>query len=616
MIRDLFSYIGGYVSAQSPIGAGNQQGTIIKGSKNVVLAGSGAMEPFKGLLSESLASGGLNFDIYGDNFAYIDGVAPQAAGGNIFMGTGKSIWGVGAGVAKYYNKSNSTLYTLGSLTSAGGQLRVWTWNGTSYDAHFAGLTPPSTGSITAKDVTGGFTGKINGTISAVFSKYRPTTGAESRPSAPTAVVAFTNQYARITFPPATDLDDGSTMFRVYVSLAGFGASGPWRFLGEYQMSAGYTPPSTGTGTGLGGLGTVQFDSGTSRYYIDVEWTDSQLLPDEPQVDFFYPPVALNCFQYGNVNVLAGTYGGLGISCSVPNYPEAFPPSSTSFLSEPVVGVIGKPVDGTVFILCKNSVWIAVWTGAPDGPSVIPRALWNDVGVQNPQAAVVVKGQLYAYTASKGICRTNGSALPDTNFAAKITDDTSAWDATKVKVGYSPQDDAVVFAHDRVMLMYHPNWDTWSAPVYLDNLVTNPGANKTIAGFYTSNGLLHVSLYDTGTTTYSLYTFNSSSGTGSNWEIWPAWTASQGYLTNKTIDRLINSADVNGQLRTRIFKNLDTSTAVFNKLDGPFAAGDRIRGWQKVNARNCKAYTVVLSGSGATGRIYGTEVHARESKIRV
>jgi hypothetical protein len=605
-LRDFFNYLAGYNSSQSPVGEGALPNTIIKGSKNVTYVATGVLEAFKGFYVESLASGGLMFDIYGDNFAYIDGLAPFATGGNIFMGTGKSLWGVGAGSAKYYDKNSSTLYSLGSITAAGGALQVWTLSGGVYSQHTAGLSVPSTGSLIANDITGGFTGKIEGTVAAEFTKYRSTTGAESRPSLPTAIVSFNKQYARIYFPPATDLTDGADYFRLYLSLQGFGSSGPFRYLDQYQMTVGYTPAS--------GFGTVAYDAGAGRYYIEIEWYDSNLLETEPATDLFIPPVGTHTAQFGNVNIVLGTYGGLGVSSSIPNYPEAFPPSRTSFLSEQPVGVLGNPQDGYIWVICKNSMWALLWTGAPDGPAVMPRAIWSDTGCENASAACVVRGNLYAFTGRKGIVRTNGTQEPDTTFAYPVLEDVKAWDAKKVVVGYSPQDNVVVFAHDRQMLLYHVDLNLWSAPIYLDDFLT--AVAGTIASVYTANGLLHVSVYNAGT--YSLYTFNywvsggAGNPTGTNWEVIPQW--SFGGSFHKTVDRFINTASMNGgTLRTRAYKDLDLTTAIVDVTSGT-STGDKHFTPIRKSLRKAKSYTVKLSGSGMNQRVYGTETHGRTHRM--
>ncbi len=88
------------------------------------------------------------------------------------------------------------------------------------------------------------------------------------------------------------------------------------------------------------------------------------------------------FGMGNVMCYVGTFGGTALSVSKPDQPEAIPANFNQFAAETFIGTAGDPNDGFMYLLCRNSIYAAVWSagGGEDIPAVALRDLHSKTGV--------------------------------------------------------------------------------------------------------------------------------------------------------------------------------------------------------------------------------------------
>jgi len=121
-------------------------------------------------------------------------------------------------------------------------------------------------------------------------------------------------------------------------------------------------------------GTVDITDGNTKIKstgnpreLEIEFNDTDLLDIQAPTDQFPATDASFVSAIGNVVILIGTFNGVGLSPSNPNQPEAFPPFLASFIDETIVGV-SRPVSGFLYIFCRNSIWLAMMSGAVMGGS--------------------------------------------------------------------------------------------------------------------------------------------------------------------------------------------------------------------------------------------------------
>jgi hypothetical protein len=566
MFNETYRPLRGYISNIPPDG-GELSNYMAEGSSNLIVLGPQLVEAFPGNTLSAASGSTLNW-AYGDSLLSLG--ANHGAGigsGNAVLFVGRSIFYVGAGALKY----NGT--AIGSLT-ADSTLRLTLYSGGTYSttAYQAGLARPSAPTLA---VTGSGA-KNTGTYSIVYTKVRTTTGAESNASLPSNVVTASAQQLQGTFPLFASWTDATDAYNIYSTPPNFGTAGPWLFYKQI------------TSANLDGSGNYAF-----------EFDESELTPDQPPLDFNQPPAATHAFSMGNVFNLGGTYNGVGLSSSVPNYPEAFPPTSTYFLPEVLIGTLGGPQDGFTFLICKSSVHAAVWTGAPDGPAVIARPVWKNIGFSSINNVTVAGMDLYGIVEKFGLVRTGKDGKPDFEFGRRVSTDTSSWTVANVAVGYSPLDNFVVFGHERTFLIYHIDMDVWSAPLNGANFATPLASGENVKGFYTQNNKLYMVTWNS--VTYKTYEWGTGTN-GSTYSLKTPWLDGGVGPVYKNIERLT----LNGKFRTptiNIYKNYSSSVAATKVPADLGSIVDQESKWLKFYVRNAKRFRVEVTGSGVRERIY-------------
>jgi hypothetical protein len=437
---------------------------------------------------------------------------------------------------------------------------------------------------------GAFLGLNTGTFAVEITKGRSTTGAESNPSLPSNIITVSASSVRVEFPAAPI--DGTDFWNIYVTPNGFANTGPFLFLQEVLESdltdkgkgsintgvstttwtrtvgpsGGHTLTANDVGkqiiiVGAGPAGgtltttidavnvglqtatihdaastsvtnaTTTFNSfvGGIPRAIEIEWSDGQLiLSQKPPIDHDPPPSGSFVAAIGDTMNVAGCFGGVGWAASDAGQPEAFNPDNVSFLPEPAVLVLGRPQDGYLWVVCRNSISAAVYTGAVVGPPVMIKTLWDRVGCAGFTAAAVWAKVLYLFTLGNKIARIDLNGNLDFEFARRVADDISAWDPTKVVCGYDDNRRAMVFLHLQEAVLYHIELDKWGK-INLAQVTGagNPTGNVTSA--YSQDGRLYLLAFESGQ--YNIYLFDQiQTGFGSIDSVGApnTWTRVSGY----------------------------------------------------------------------------------------
>lgn len=348
--------------------------------------------------------------------------------GSVIYSRGNTYWYIGSGPVFVGSTSLGTAST--SL-----KFRI----GLAGTEIVAGIDTPAAPTMAASGA-----GSMTGTFSAKIAWKRSATGAIGNASAASASVSASNQKLSLTGPvvPA-----GIDRVRVYVPARGFSTTGPWLFLSEHTVVAG--SPLNLPVTVLG-----PFSNG--------EWSDGDRGAELAPLDNYSPAalgiIGTHCTSLGSVMVIIGNQGGYVYS--FPAKPETYSPERFATLPGPVLGIQPRSADGWCYVWGTNFLAALVLT--PDG-DVIPRILWSNIGLPNPDAGCLVEDALFAWDGEP--VRTTQSGDPDTTFGLAVRDymRSTGW-GSDVVVGYSPEWNAVVYFNGDTALAYYRGMDAWSTPL--------------------------------------------------------------------------------------------------------------------------------------------------------
>lgn len=408
----------------------------------------------------------------------------------------------------------------------------------------AGLTRPSAPVLSDSGVA---SSKNNGTYSVALTAVRTSTGAESSRSDPSNVVAVTNRKLRIAFPAAPS---GATHWGIYCSRRGFGATGPWFHLTDIAVG-----PAT----------------------ADIEFFDGEL-GDIAPIDYDPPPTGTHCCAVDNVMVVVGSFGGYGLSPSVPGKPEAFPPQFTSFLprGESVTGCKGSGPDGGILIVSANSTNELVRGGAT--VPILPIPHWPSTGFATGSAFCLIENELWGMSGQRGAVHGRlGSEEIDTAFATDVETFFAAngFTSANTVVAFDPKNNAVWFMSGTLGVPYMRGTGQWSTPMQV------PSATTAV----TVGGQM---LLASGSTLYTPET-----GSGTSWHFTPAWHDAGSPELAKTLVRARSASSAN--FTADILVNLGGSVKTLS-MTAPHSI------WEKLNLHDVKSFTVKASGTGGGQRV--------------
>ena len=452
--EDVISFKGGFYP-NIPLSGNQDSLDVVLEGRNCVFNGLGQLESWAGV--HSVGSSAPQFlQLVGDALGGL-------ATGSAIMFRGKSIWYVGSGDVFY-----SDLDT--PLDEASSTLKFY-YDGDIYNA---GLSAPSTPAISpALDGSSiPLVGNINGTVSVRITRYRSVTGAESSSSEASEVVTPRNGQITLTFP-AANVSESQDQWGIYISRQGLGAEGPhylWQIIDESALNV-------------------------DREYT-VDFLDADLLNILAPRNLSAPPAATHVVNLGDMIVLIGTEGGVGVLPSLPGYPEQFDVTLTSFLqpTEPVIRVDTRPSDGTVYIWTRNSLQTIIETGNDTAP-ILNRAIWPNTGILGQAAACLTETGAYAFSGRQGLVRTSGYSDPDTSFALPVQNIVKYWNPEDVVMGYDPASSSVICAHQREMIVYNQANNLWSTPLQVEDFLEVTSPQVRILSAATLNGELYLSIGD-------------------------------------------------------------------------------------------------------------------------
>lgn len=376
-----WSFREGYSSGRQFLSEGDY---LAPGSKNLIIDGESIVKAFNGFTSTiSLASGWNSIQTFNFDQTHAELFSASTAKGSVFMltsGKTEAVIGVGnlamTGVPQL---DGSAVQIAASSSLQFLLLRSGSYSGAAANGPYvAGQLAPSAPLVGA--VTYGYgvgvalINKTLGTVSTRITRVRSATGGESNASEPSAVIAMPTAGGalRITLPTA---GSGQDRWGIYVSLSGFGLTGPHYFLQEVTEAAVTTTRTTSadvnttsgnktvtsatgafTAADVGRVIVVTQGANTLNTYITsinsgtsvevnaapafttavgtavitqavdgvlrsiaVEWTDADLVGAEyAPIDNDPPPAAWFGFTLGDTTAVVGAYGDTVSSLSATN----------------------------------------------------------------------------------------------------------------------------------------------------------------------------------------------------------------------------------------------------------------------------------------------------------
>lgn len=266
-------------------------------------------------------------------------------------------------------------------------------------------------------------------------------------------------------------------------------------------------------------------TGVKRSYV-IEWRDSDLAgADFAPIRDYPPPAGTFGGVLGDVTFVDGAYSqglitssaqasnarGSAIAVSDPVRPESFPPDNYLFTNDTPIALF-EGGQGLYWRFGRNSLGVIRYIGG--SPALSFETLWKGIGIQSQtNACLGGGGRLYAYTGTRGAIRLGMGGEPDTQFAARVTDDTATWTPANVVLGYDPNYNYVFYAHDRQILCFYESAEMWCAPIVLDDDLMPGGSIKS---FVTVNSVdsigyngIYIAIGDDEI--INLYSFNTGTG---------------------------------------------------------------------------------------------------------
>jgi len=471
------------------------------GSINNLLLGNGFSVPFGGYSAKSGYGTRISLQI-GNTYGGIRDNGGTNGAGSLFEDVGRSIWGIGAGIATKEGSDISGL-TLSSTLQVSLAVAGVYGGGTTYQA---GLGQPSAPDVGIPSATGaGYTGLINGTVSIKLVRLRLSTGGASRPSTTSAVVSPSAKTIRITFPSASS---GQDYWAVFATQQGFGGVGLHYRL-PYNGSLDISETTVNAGTIDSIARTLEFD-----------FQDGDLSTDSAEISYidnYPPPAGTHAVRLENVMNVIGCYAdssssptststGTCIAVSLPNFYESYKPKHLLFLPEQVVSVLSRSTDNYAWIGCKNSILTLQYIGLSDNPACSVTTAFPNIGVAYHHNWCQVYGRICAFTSKGNLVLLTENGELDDSFAAPIKKYIKGWLTSETFVGFDSQTNCIVVFNNKTSFAFCLHNQRWSDPCFLDDA----GISGTFLSCVTSEGKLIVTVNNGGTHTAYDYNTGASS----------------------------------------------------------------------------------------------------------
>lgn len=555
----------GYHTSQSP--QNTPKNALVAPSINILYDRNGHCRNFNGF---SMLDGGGTMTYQLDNGwaamgarETIDGALPVNIGsGNIIEYYNKSLIFVGTGTVKANFPSVFAGERIIGEASSTPKIAVLDIAGTDWDAPVdLGLAPVSVSPDVSIPTTKGtnFVGLVSGVRAFKVAARREATGGISDASPASQVLEYTKTSVLMVMPPVRT--DGTSHWRIYATPAGFGNVGFFQQIpfeiSEAQLQAGTVDLSNATGDDTVRIRSVQ-PAVVGQRQLEIEFNDQDLLALQAPENMFPASAASFVSALGNVLILLGTFKGVGLSPSIPNLPEAFPPDLASFISEPVTGV-SRPASGFLYVMTQNSIWIGMMSGAVmGGTPIISRSLVTNIGIKHQKAAVTIGDALYIFSSGGKPIRISPEGQVESIFADRVIEAFTGWDASKVTVSYDEQANRVLFCHNKLIVSYDIDNDRWNSPVDLNQTTGLIGTNINIISAFTQDGVANIVWWNETLKKYVIGKFDKGL-LGSVWKLREAWDDWGDYRVTKDmvyVSMVYKMLDAPINITGRIFKNFE------------------------------------------------------------
>lgn len=666
-----WAFSAGYSSGRQLLAPGD---FLAPGSKNLFIDGEDIVQSFKGFASTiSLASNAASIQSFNFDQTHAELVSNSVAKGSVFMLTaGKTMAFIGAGNVALTGVILLDASAVAIAASSALQfllLRGGSYAGTAANGPFtAGQVAPSAPIVAAVTygygVSGPLTNKTKGTVSGAITRVRSATGGESNASEPSAVVSMPTDGGamRVTLPAA---GSGQDRWGIYVSLSGFGSTGPLFFLVEIteasvvlsrttsadvhctsgsttvtSASAAFTAADLGrvivvtdgantlntfitainsgtsvtvnaapTYTGTTGIGVItQAVDGVLRS-VAVEWTDADLVGAQyAPIDNDPPPAGWFGATLGDTTMVVGCYGDTTTGLAVNSIGNCIAVSRPGFPE-------AYPADSLLFL--------------PEAPTgILERSSEGYVVIFGLNSMSVV-----SYTGASGLPLAIQTVWNTTGCA-------NAWNACMVdgklhvmtgtglvRMGVDgepekewTQDVAVDlrgYPPASTVLGYDANWKQLMVAgsnqallfsvvnqkwgAPLDFTAFNTATNADSRSTVTVNGALLT--WIGASSAAKLYTFNT--GTGSTWTAFTPWRGGLDYTVATYVRGDFRQDVIANPITFSVYKNFSATASRTWTQTVSVAGGNYIFQPPKLNVRNARSLALSVgatSGSGDSGPV--------------
>jgi hypothetical protein len=381
-------------------------GAMARGSFNVFLQGYQNQRIFRGLKIAGVGGRSM-FTVAGGYAALLDVMESESESeseleqtiqgiGSVFNFIANSLFFIGDGEV-YYNGAAlvDTTTMLPFVATSNLQLSPSPYE----NAFTAGLAQPDAPQVEARTPSDAeaFTGLLTGLYSFKIARIRSLTGGRSIASVTSAVITFSGQTCRMTFPLADS--NGQDRWAIFGTKAGFGGTGVHYLVQEVDE---------------GDLTTVD---GIARSY-QFEYNDSDLLPVTAFIDDYPPPAGSFAGRIENYVVVIGAYDN-AVAISIRNFPESFRPDDLGFLPKAPTACMQDLMGSYLYVSTESSVHaISVAPSANSNP-LIMQTVWSDTGVANNHAWCTVEGVIFAFVSRQGAVTMDAQGMPSSQFKPSL-----------------------------------------------------------------------------------------------------------------------------------------------------------------------------------------------------
>lgn len=424
------------------------------GSKNIFVQGRNAMRTFRGLKESGV--GGRTMCKVSGGYASLNDTDDVLGIGSVFNYIANSLFWIGEGSVLLNGEALVDEVTEEPFIATS-NLQL---SPSPYEQAFtAGLAQPDAPIVEARTPTllDPTAGLMTGVFSFKIARVRSLTGGRSIASVTSAVVPFSGQAARLTFPLADS--NGQDRWAVFATKAGFGGTGVHYLVQEIDDDD-----------------LVEIDGIERSYEFNI--VDADLLPVTAYIDDYPPPAGSFAGRIENYIVVIGAYNN-AIAASIRNFPESFHPEHLAFLPKAPTAVLQDQLGSYIYIACEDSVHALSVAPTAFGNPLILQTIWSDTGIANSHNWCSVEGTVYAFVSRQGAVTMDRDGRPSTEFALPVTKLMSGWEVDATTVFHVPDLNSVIYCNGGVAVAFNYQNLTWSAPAMMSEFATGSAVSGVV-----------------------------------------------------------------------------------------------------------------------------------------